>query len=329
VGVTDLHLVDGQRADPWVPERRRELMVSLWFPAAGGSGAPDQYVTPAESGLILRQIGAEGVPPEALSGVRTYARTGLRALPQPGGRPLVMLSPGFSFPRSSLTALAEDLASRGYVVAGVDHSYESAAITFPDGRVTECLACTLLEQGLVEAEQVTRGRAADLSFVLDELTRKRAGGVAIDPGRVAVAGHSIGGTSAAEVMLRDQRFDAGVNFDGTFFPPVTTGLRRPFLMVGAAGHGEPGVDESWDVTWQHLTGWRRWITVNQTTHSSFTDYAVLGDQAGLPLQELPGERCAEITRVYVAAFVDRHLRHRPAPLFDGPSAAYPEVVFQP
>ncbi|GAA2639804.1 hypothetical protein [Paractinoplanes durhamensis] len=42
----------------------------------------------------------------------------------------------------------------------------------------------------------------------------------------------------------------------------------------------------------------------------------------------PGARCAEITRAYVAAFLDRTLRHRPAPLMNGPSAAYPDVVRQ-
>ena len=191
---------------------------------------------------------------------------------------------------------------------------------------------------------MTRGRAADLSFVLDELTgRRRAGvapseaaaavvtrtGVRIDRRRVAVVGHSIGGSSAAETMLRDRRVDAGINMDGTFFPPVTTGLNRPFLMLGAERHGEPGTDLSWDVTWQHLTGWRRWLTVTGTTHSSFTDYSVLGDQVGLPLQPLAGTRCADITRRYVAAFVDTHLRHRTSPLLDGPSSRYPEVVFHP
>ena len=44
-------------------------------------------------------------------------------------------------PRSSLTALAEELASRGYVVAGIDHTYENFATTFPDGRVATCVAC--------------------------------------------------------------------------------------------------------------------------------------------------------------------------------------------
>ncbi|AGZ43212.1 lipase [Actinoplanes friuliensis DSM 7358] len=327
VGVTDLHLVDQDRADPWVPERRRELMVSLWFPATGRGGAADPYTTPAESRLILEQLRATTVPPEALSTVRTFARTGIRALPGPS-RPLVVLSPGFSYPRTSLTALAEDLASRGYVVAGIDHTYEAAAITFPDGRITTCLVCTLSKPNPVLSAQITSGRAADTSFVLDELTRHRLpSGIRVDATRIAMAGHSIGGTSAAETMLRDRRIDAGINMDGTFAPPLARPLHRPFLMLGAEVHGRPGADPTWDTTWQHLTGWRRWLTVTGTTHASFTDYATIGEQAGLPVQPLSGDRCADLTRTYVAAFMDRHLRHR-GTLLAGPSPENPEVVFQ-
>jgi predicted dienelactone hydrolase len=323
VGVTDLHLVDRHRADPWVAAGRRELMVSLWYPAAGADGRHRPYVTSAESALILQQLEVEGVPTGILSTVRTSARTGAPPLSHRGGLPLVMLSPGFSFPRSSLTALAQDLASRGFVVAGVDHTYEAAAITFPDGRVTTCLVCTMLRDFAVTPGQVTASRAEDLSFVLDQLADHAYAGIRVDPRRVAVAGHSIGGASAAVVMLRDRRFAAGANLDGTFYPPVTTALRRPFLMVEAESHG---ADPSWNTTWTHLSGWRCRLTVAGLTHGSFTDYAVLGDQVGLPTQTASGTRSAEITRTYVAAFLDRQLRHRYAPLLDGPSAAFPEVT---
>ncbi|MET0423872.1 MAG: hydrolase, partial [Actinoplanes sp.] len=327
VGVADLHLVDQRRADPWVPAERRELMVSLWYPAAGRGGAADPYLSAVESGLILKDLGVEDFPSDALTAVRTYARVGVPARANRRGWPVVLLSPGFGSPRSSLTALAEDLASRGYVVAGVDHNYEAAAITFPDGRVTECLACPLIDDDV--AADLTRGRAADLAFTLTTLTSRRLpGGVHLDPSRVAVAGHSIGGSSAARTMLLDRRFDAGLNIDGTFFPPVTTALNRPFLMLGTEYHGAASPDETWLTTWQHLTGWRRWLTVAGTEHGSFTDYAVLADQAGLPTPPLSGSRSAEITRAYVGAFLDRTLRHQPTPLMSGPSPAFPEVNWQ-
>ena len=323
VGARDLHLVDRDRADPWVPDRRRELMVTLWYPAAHDRGAPEPYATAEESRLILATIGAPGLPPDLLASVGTHARTNVA--PRRGHWPVVVVSPGFSFPRGSLTGLAEDLASRGYLVVGVDHTYEAAAVTFPDGRVATCLVCDLAGETVTGA-QLGESRAADTSFVLDELAGRRD--VPADLSRVAMAGHSMGGNAAAQTMLRDPRVDAGINMDGGFAPEVSTPLDRPFLMVGAEAR-VPGALPSWDTAWAHLTGWRRWITVTGTTHSSFTDYGLLGGQAGTPLQPLDGDRITEITRDYVAQFVGRHLQGRPAPLLRGPDPAHPEVLFWP
>ncbi|MDP9795555.1 putative dienelactone hydrolase [Catenuloplanes nepalensis] len=317
VGARDLYLIDDDRADPWVPERRRELMITLWYPAVDDRGAPEPYATAEESRLILETIGAPGLPPDVLASVGTHART--NTAPKHGRWPVIVLSPGFSFPRNSLTGLAEDLASRGYLVVGVDHTYEAAAITFPDGRITTCLVCVLQGEGTVTGDQVGMSRAADVSFVLDSLGKRRD--LHADWSRVAMAGHSMGGNAAARTILGDRRVDAGVNMDGGFFPAIGRPLDRPFLMLGAEER-VPGAQRSWDESWPQLTGWRRWITVTGTTHSSFTDYGLLGGQAGLPLQPMDGDRITTITRELLAAFADRHLKGRSAPL-----PAYPEVLF--
>ncbi|GIF14920.1 alpha/beta hydrolase family protein [Actinoplanes teichomyceticus] len=329
VGVTDLHLTDHNRADPWVPQRRRELMVSLWYPAASRQGSPDRYVSAEESRLILAEFGLSDVPTDILTGVRAHARTGVRALRRGHGWPLVVLSPGFSHPRSSLTALAEDLASRGYAVAGIDHTYEAAAVTFPDGRVAGCVVCRLEQTGQLDSERLTAGRAADISFVLDELTRRRTGvtRAVVDADRIAVVGYSVGGAAAAEATRRDRRIGAGMNIDGTFQPALTADLDRPFLMMGSDLDRAAADDPTWATTWTHLTGWRRWVTVTGSVHNSFPDYGIIADQLGLPAPPLTGARATRITREYVAAFAGRHLQHRRSPLLNGPSADYPEVVF--
>jgi dienelactone hydrolase len=326
VGLSTLHLRDETRRDIWKPEERRELMVSLWYPALAPIGWPARYVTAHESTLLVRAFGATGVPPEVLSTVRTHSRVG--APPLPRRLPLVVLSPGFSFPRSTLTSLAEDLASRGYAVAAIDHNYEAVAITFPDGSVTECYACTVPRNGA----DASKNRAADVSFVLDQLTGKAPvwwGARLIDTSRIAMVGHSLGGSSAVAAMRTDPRIDAGVNMDGTFQVPAT-GLARPFLLFGAPAHQPGGRDASWDRTWAELSGWKRWLTVAGAGHSFCTDIHVLADQLGLPPageQTLPGTRGVEIARAYVGAFVDRHLRDRSRPLLDRPSSRFPEVAF--
>ncbi|MFF4472818.1 alpha/beta hydrolase family protein [Streptomyces sp. NPDC001599] len=334
VGRRTLHLVDRQRRDPWVPTARgRELMVSVFYPARPSDGAPAAYMTESEAQRLLEAKGLAGaVPAETVAGTRTHAR--LAAPTAPGRFPLVLLSPGFSMPRTTLTALAEDLAARGQVVAAVDHAYESVGTEFPGGRVPPCVACDRVGADVDEAT-VVRGRAADLSFVIDELTDRRRAGVlarVVDARRIGIAGHSIGGAAAMATMAADRRVRAGVNLDGGFFvPDAGHGLgRRPFMMVGAeAVHGPGNTGSDWAATYDRLHGWKRWLTVAGAGHFSFTDIPWLAEQLGLADPEVPlsGERGWYLTRDYVGAFFDLHLRGISQPLLQGPTSSHPEVGF--
>ncbi|NUQ99239.1 MAG: alpha/beta hydrolase, partial [Streptomyces sp.] len=230
--------------------------------------------------------------------------------------------------------LAEDLASRGYVVALVDHTYENSGTTFPDGQTLTCVVCE--DPDAHPPEAIEDSRAKDLSFVINQLTDRRHPAWryahVIDRRSIGVAGHSLGGASAVPTMAHDKRVRAGVDLDGTLFSPVPEdGLGgRPFLMIGhPVGADE---DPTWTAAWSHLTGWKRWLTVAGSNHASFTDVPVLADKLGIP--EPPGttlsaQRAVDITRTYVAAFFDLHLRGIPEPILNGPTPAYPEVTFHP
>ncbi|MFD3536976.1 alpha/beta hydrolase family protein [Streptomyces sp. NPDC058664] len=335
VGTTSLHLTDGSRPDPWAPgASTRELMVSLWYPAASPNGRRARYMTPTESELLLEEGGITGVPSDVLSTTRTSAFADARPAGSVRGLPLVVLSPGFTKPRTTLTSLAEDLASHGYLVAAIDHTYECVATTFPDGRVTTCGAGEVTHDEAFWKRLVT-GRAADVSFVLDELTGtplKWDGARLVDPSRIAMAGHSVGGASAVTSMLADSRIRAGVDIDGTTQVPVPdSGLSRPFLFLGRQAQYSPGsggAAATWERDWPNLTGWKRWLVVAGAGHASFTDVGLLAEQFGIGGGAgLSAARASEITRGYTRAFLDLHLRHRPRSLLDAPSGRYPEVVF--
>jgi predicted dienelactone hydrolase len=354
VGITSLYLTDVSRPDPWAAGVNvRELMVSLWYPAAPSDGPRARYMTPAESRLQLTSRGITGVPPDALSTVRTNAVSD--ATPAGGQRalPLVVLSPGFTNARSALTALAEDLASHGYAVAGIDHTYESFATAFPDGRVTTCLAREARQQGTGSQEKVAAGRAADVSFVLGKLLGELTdemlgemlgeltgahpgwpGAALIDPSRIGMAGHSAGGAATIAAMLADSRIRAGIDMDGaTAIPIPDQGLSRPFLFLGKQSNYTPGSGgpvTTWERDWKRLTGWKRWLLVTGAVHASFTDLALLADRVGIDTgAALSGARSLDITRAYVRAFFDLHLRGTPQVLLDQPSPRYPEVTFCP
>ena len=49
--------------------------------------------------------------------------------------PVLLFNPAWTGRRTQNTFLAEELASHGYIVAGIDHTYNSGPVAFPDGRV--------------------------------------------------------------------------------------------------------------------------------------------------------------------------------------------------
>ncbi|MBF9073584.1 alpha/beta hydrolase family protein [Streptacidiphilus fuscans] len=333
VGVETLHLVDRDRPDPWVPSAGpRQLMVSMYYPARTGTGRPAPYMTTEEARLFLDMEGVgSAFPAQALADTRTYAFTDAR--PEHGRYPLVVLSPGFGLPRQTLTGLAVDLASRGYVVALVDHTYEDSGTTFPDGQTLGCATCGANGPA---PEKIEQSRAEDVSFVLDELTSRHPAwqyAQLIDRKRIGMAGHSLGGASVIPTMAADQRVRAGADLDGRFFVPVPAGGLggRPVLLFGnPVNHAVGGDEPSWADDWPNLGGWKRWLTVTGSDHVNFTDVPVLADEAGIPGVDgsIPSVRAEQLTRDYVAAFFDEQLKGIPQPLLDGPSPADPEVVFQ-
>ena len=332
VGATVLDLTDTSRADPWVPtDPARELMVTMWYPTNVNHGTTIQYEAPAESeGYIAGKHLEDYASPDSLSEVATHASLNAPPAGRPHSLPLIVLSPGYTSQRSSLTSLAEDLASHGYAVAAIDHTYETYAIQFSDGRIATCATCAIDDEDTF-FPKLLQVRAADVSFVLNELTGAHpawSGSRLIDATRIGMAGHSAGGAAALSTMLADPRIDAGIDMDGTTYDQLPdSGLSRPFMFLGTQAEHSPGQDSTWDHDFSRLTGWRRWLTVAGTAHNSFADYGAFADEIGLDLgATVTGLRSIEITRRYTRAMFDRHLRHVPQPLLNSASSCYPEVA---
>ncbi|MFC4070005.1 hypothetical protein ACFO0C_34190, partial [Actinoplanes subglobosus] len=107
-------------------------------------------------------------------------------------------------------------------------------------------------------------------------------------------------------------------------PPA--GPARPALVLTSDDHLPGGHDRWLTADYANLTGWRRWIAVAGADHASFTDLGIFADQLGIDIgATTPGVRATAITRRYVRAMFDQHLRHRHQPLLDGASDRYPEV----
>ena len=367
VGATELHLVDHDRADPWVAGRPRELMTTVWSPARPAGRAP---VAPYLPPLAAQRFGQDaaahlGIAAEQVdwAGITTHARAGAPARAHHGGYPVVIYSPGGGRSRAEGTTLVAELASRGYVVVTVDHTYETPMVEFPGGRLETRRLPDLASAELGRA--LIRTRVQDTRLVLDRLAVLAAGGnpdagkrrlprglgAALDLSRAGMFGHSAGGFTTAETMLVDRRLDAGADLDGSmaysfsnndFGDVVTRGLDRPFLLMGAGlSSGRPHTHREaadWRSFWQHSTGWKLDLHIPAGEHFTVTDHQTLLPQlaAAFTLPEGfvtaavgsvdPG-RIVTSQRVYVSAFFEQHLRQRPQPVLNGPSPRHPDVAF--
>jgi len=169
-----------------------------------------------------------------------------------GGRlPVVLFSHGAHDHRADHTVVVQELASHGYVVVTVDHTYDAFS-QFPDGRVI----VPLRDHPLGPADF-----AEDVRFVLDQIEEIDAGrnpdaghrplpaGLcgALDRRRIGMFGWSKGATATARVMYADRRVRAGLSLDGPMEPVMTAPLDRPFMLMTAefTRAAEPSVAEFW------------------------------------------------------------------------------------
>jgi predicted dienelactone hydrolase len=162
VGVRSLPLVDAGRVDvlrmtqSTMPLYDRPLPVELWYPAVQGTTSGTTYQT------LLRD------------GHRAITLHGFacRDAAQESGRfPLVILSHGYPGNRMLMGHLGENLASKGYVVASIDHTDS----TYAD---KAAFGSTLYNRPL------------DTAFVMQEMADLA------DTNRTAIIGYSMGGYGA-------------------------------------------------------------------------------------------------------------------------------------
>ncbi|KAF0675487.1 alpha/beta hydrolase family protein [Profundibacterium mesophilum] len=176
------------------PSYDRALTVELWYPAADGTRPGTDYETVLRDGeteVTLTGRAARDADPAA-----------------EGSYPLVIVSHGYPGNRFLMSHLAENIASKGYVVASIDHRDS----TYSD---MAAFGSTLVN------------RPRDQAFVLDELASATDDvGQITDAERTGVIGYSMGGYGA---LIFAGAGVAQAALEGRYAPPA--GL----LEINAAG----------------------------------------------------------------------------------------------
>lgn len=215
VGVKTVNLVNPNQVDILNskegndPTYDRPITIEVWYPANVGDDA--------KTVVYDEVMGTRGDSLRPLTPFTFKGRAYRDATPKTGNKfPLVVVSHGYVGSRYLMTYLTENLASKGYIVAAIDHTDS----TFKDANAFQS---TLLN------------RPKDIRFVINEMEKMGAKGSknnlegVVDANNTAIIGYSMGGYGVLNVG--GAGYSAGL---AQFFTGMTGGSTA--ISVHTAGN---------------------------------------------------------------------------------------------
>ncbi|MEM1050501.1 MAG: hypothetical protein AAGI28_00260 [Pseudomonadota bacterium] len=232
-----------------------QAQVYLWYPADSGQKGPFRpYHTMNEANAIakgMKTLGAPGFFNRHLQLVRTHT---LIDPPMASGRfPMIVFNHGGGLYPMQSTALMEELASHGFLIASIGHAGGSLGLAFEDGSHS---AITPSGYEAIRGDEAFQEACADIILAADRSARDAARerlsilpetGLSrtvktwaqtsqkvldillaedgakhsvldhADPAKIAAVGMSLGGATALRLCLEDPRIKAGIVLDGIYW----------------------------------------------------------------------------------------------------------------
>jgi predicted dienelactone hydrolase len=351
VGTRTYFWIDRGREEMFTTARgdKRHLIVQVWYPA---ETQPD-----AQRALYVQHPELYGTPlkPGELSSMETNAVLQAPLSAAHARYPVILYSHGFNANMFSATFLTEQLASHGYVVFSISHTFFNDVERFPDGYQAVRDFFPTMEEGASQEEgyrkfgefterYTTVPLVEDTKFVIRQIEELERTATSffhgrLDLERMGIGGWSMGGWNAASMCNIEARIRAGINYDGTVASsPRERGVRRPFMLLKSelpppVLQGMEGEEFRTMIEImrrnerefiEHSEEVYR-VSIPGAKHTSFSDYPLYDESAK---GSIDTQLCHRIVVDLTLAFFNRHVLDQTAVRLEEYVSRYPMISLE-
>ncbi len=328
-------------------DESRRFIIQAWYPAevkAGDKRAPWMANADIYAPAIATFIDLPSFFLDHLKLVNIPAYKNAQVAQTDIGYPVIIFSHGWNGFNAQNTGQALELASHGYVVIAIQHTYGAVTTVFLDGTIAPSNPKALPEDVEdpnyeITARKLVNQWSGDISYTLDQFEKLNQDTLSsfyqkLDMKRIGVYGHSTGGGAAIQFCGTDSRCDALLGMD-PFMRPVSAevianGVSQPSFFMFSQGWTDL-VDSKnnklFNQFYPNVPNSQGAISINGTKHFDFSDLPLLSPiapQLGLK-GPLKGTRVIEIVNSYLLGFFEMTLKDKPSKLFNGSFNDFKEV----
>ncbi len=248
------------------------------------------------------------------------------------------MEPGLGLSTPDYTVYAENLASHGYIVAGITPTYSADVTVFLNGTIASQTQKGLIStiNGNADGNRLLNVWTQDVIFVMNQMVdlNKNKANIfyaMVDIQKIGIFGHSFGGATALNVCLKDSRCRAGADIDGSPFGDVVGEPEtKPFLYIAHDYLTSCGIRcSSLQQLYNNMDVPAYLMSIKGTNHLNYSDTSL---QYAFPLDfsgnfgHINKLRALSISNAYLVSFFDKYLKGRGSPLLVNASK-FPEVTF--
>lgn len=369
VGLKPLYLEDTARPDFISKEKGdyRKLVLNIYYPSDKEIVSPQSYLDEGYNVAFARSLGMPELIFSHLPRVESPIQENLPVTARQE-LPAIILSHGLGWNSELYTSLIQELVSQGYVIIGVEHTYENALTLYDGKRIPQNRAImdamdenlnldrfqVLLDEFREEEDSVQKLKqmramvdtlpynesfarwSADIIFAMDELERLNVEESSflfgkINTNHIGLLGHSWGGAAVVQAASQDSRAKAVINMEGAQWGQlIDTTLHIPLLSVLADRNYEDFFTPNVYIYDQVTKDNYYQVIIRETGHASFGDIPYWAQLPQLTdAGTIDPERMTRLTTALIMNFFKKHVEQKELDLTRVfNKQEYPELTFE-